>query len=735
MATRWTACPAAWLRPNGVTSSYGYDAAGRLTSLTHSNAGGVLQSYGYTLDANGNRTGVTTLEGSESYTLDGLNRLTNVTYANGDSASYTYDANGNRTSQSANGATTNYTYDAAGQLLSDGTNSYTYDANGNLTNAGGDSFSWDWANRLVGANVDGVTAGYTYDALDVRTGATVDGAASSYLWDRLVANPQLVDDGEYGYLHGLGVMAQFAPDMVGAAGLPAGDADVTPFAHSLYLPLMAGGTASAADAGLVQAAQAAPGSQFLLGDGLGSIRGIADASGALTGSAAFGAFGDIRNQSGADSRFGYTGEYLAAETGLWHLRARDLDPSTGRFLSADTVQPNAPGTQGFNLYTYTANNPTTWVDPGGHSVLPQMLFSLENAGNELGGFALAIAKVFLYIACILDGQCREDLDSYAAILGQYSSEMPESYQWTIDKLLQVHDMVWPILPYVESGLYYTWYALNVALPYGLSAALGMIPVVGDIYDAVTAILGYDPITGETLSDWERGLALAAALLPFIAASELRAANRAFDGLDDLAYLANRACSFDADTPVATGDGFVPIGDIEVGDHVLAWHESVEETGVYTVTAVWAHEDPVVVNLTIDGELIETTPEHPFLTTDGQWMAAGELAVGAELRSANGHVGVVDAVEFVTAPQLMYNMTVADAHTYAVGDGQWVVHNSCSVFVDGVNLSHIFEGEINNVGKAVGFHYAGGAWYIGKARINAITTVADANGVFRESERF
>ncbi|MEZ4658333.1 MAG: EndoU domain-containing protein [Caldilineaceae bacterium] len=79
---------------------------------------------------------------------------------------------------------------------------------------------------------------------------------------------------------------------------------------------------------------------------------------------------------------------------------------------------------------------------------------------------------------------------------------------------------------------------------------------------------------------------------------------------------------------------------------------------------------------------------------------------------------------------MYNMTVADAHTYAVGDGQWVVHNSCSVFVDGVNLSHIFEGEINKIGRAVGFHFAGGTWYVGKARIDAITAVADANGVFR-----
>ena len=57
-----------------------------------------------------------------------------------------------------------------------------------------------------------------------------------------------------------------------------------------------------------------------------------------------------------------------AATSLLHLRARDLNPGLGRFLSVDTVQPNAPGTQGFNLYAYVANNPTMWVDPSGHGL-------------------------------------------------------------------------------------------------------------------------------------------------------------------------------------------------------------------------------------------------------------------------------------------------------------------------------------------------------------------------------
>ncbi len=42
--------------PNGVTTSYGYDAAERQTSITHTLSSQTLAAYTYTLDANGNRT-------------------------------------------------------------------------------------------------------------------------------------------------------------------------------------------------------------------------------------------------------------------------------------------------------------------------------------------------------------------------------------------------------------------------------------------------------------------------------------------------------------------------------------------------------------------------------------------------------------------------------------------------------------------------------------------------------
>ena len=123
---------------------------------------------------------------------------------------------------------------------------------------------------------------------------------------------------------------------------------------------------------------------YPLTDALGSVRGVTDSSGTLTGTTDYDAFGAVRSQTGTSLALGYTGQLTDPSTGFIDLRARQLDPTLGRFLSADTVQPNAPGTQGYNLYAYTANNPTTWVDPSGHNAL---------AGTEFTGPMVAAAAM------------------------------------------------------------------------------------------------------------------------------------------------------------------------------------------------------------------------------------------------------------------------------------------------------------------------------------------------------
>ena len=132
---------------NGVTSSSTYDGAGRLDRIDHS-GGGVSGFFDYTLDADGNRVGLTSSAGNESYTINAINQLTAASYANGDTESFTYDPAGNRLTATLNGSSESYSYDAAGQLTSLDGVAYAYDGAGNRTAAGADSYSWDWAGRL-----------------------------------------------------------------------------------------------------------------------------------------------------------------------------------------------------------------------------------------------------------------------------------------------------------------------------------------------------------------------------------------------------------------------------------------------------------------------------------------------------------------------------------------------------------------------------------------------------------
>ncbi|MEM8532056.1 MAG: polymorphic toxin-type HINT domain-containing protein [Chloroflexota bacterium] len=96
---------------------------------------------------------------------------------------------------------------------------------------------------------------------------------------------------------------------------------------------------------------------------------------------------------------------------------------------------------------------------------------------------------------------------------------------------------------------------------------------------------------------------------------------------------------------------------------------------FSVTDVIVHTDPTQVHLLIDGELLETTPEHPFYTLERGWVDAGDLWVGAHIRKADGSYGMIQFLTVEREPQVMYNLTVDEAHTFFVGAQRWLVHNS------------------------------------------------------------
>jgi Pretoxin HINT domain len=139
-------------------------------------------------------------------------------------------------------------------------------------------------------------------------------------------------------------------------------------------------------------------------------------------------------------------------------------------------------------------------------------------------------------------------------------------------------------------------------------------------------------------------------------------------------------SFDEETLVQTDEGLKPIAEIEVGDKVLARNELTGQESYQTVTATMAewHDTTLTVNLwrAEGSEQIITTDEHPFFVVGKGFTPAAKLVLGDVIKLAGERLSVVGNLKRNFKGQLAYNLTVANDHTYFVGQSRAWVHNEC-----------------------------------------------------------
>ena len=103
---------------------------------------------------------------------------------------------------------------------------------------------------------------------------------------------------------------------------------------------------------------------YLIADALDSVRGVVSASGALSASTSYDAWGNPETLGGLTSYtpFGFAGGYTDP-SGLIYLVNRYYDPSTGAFVSVD---PDIAASQ--EPYSYAAGDPVNARDPNGDIV-------------------------------------------------------------------------------------------------------------------------------------------------------------------------------------------------------------------------------------------------------------------------------------------------------------------------------------------------------------------------------
>jgi RHS repeat-associated protein len=367
-------------RPDNRAASYGYDAVGRLTSMTDSNG----FTIGYAYDAAGNLTTLT-YPGNKvvSYTYDKLNRIKTVTinwlsnqtatYADYDAAgrlpgytnfngtltaygydnasrltsisnkksdnttvisdyAFTLDNNGNRTNtvqneqyvHAVNEGSATYTYNTRkNRMTAVNSTDYTYDDEGQLATGGSTAYTFDYEHRLK--TIGGTSNQFFYDGLGNRLKAIRSGVTTKYIYDaagRLLAEADGSGVITRYYIYGNGLLAAVTP------------------ANSVYCYHF---------------------------NGVGSTVAITGSTQAVVNKYAYDPFGNIASQSETvmtAQPFKYVGQYgvMTESNGFYYMKARYYDPTVGRFISEDPIGFNGGDT---NLMAYVGNNPVTGIDPEG----------------------------------------------------------------------------------------------------------------------------------------------------------------------------------------------------------------------------------------------------------------------------------------------------------------------------------------------------------------------------------
>ena len=136
--------------------------------------------------------------------------------------------------------------------------------------------------------------------------------------------------------------------------------------------------------------------------------------------------------------------------------------------------------------------------------------------------------------------------------------------------------------------------------------------------------------------------------------------------------------FVAGTTVLTTLGKKAIETIQVGDIIPCVDHITGETAEKKVVTTTVNKVNRLIELDVDGEIIQCTETHPFQVKGRGWVDACNLNPGDIVYTKDWNTATVKSVNLLELdePVEVYNFEVEDCHTYFVGELGVLVHNAC-----------------------------------------------------------
>ena len=588
---------------NGIVVTYEYDKLNRLVREKAIDKNGApVVEYTYTLGAAGERLKVEETGRTVEYEYDEAYRLTKETVTDGSGTTvteYTYDKNSNRLTKTVDGAVTSYAYNELNQLVSETGISYEYDLNGNLVK------------KTEGKQ----TTTYTYNAqnrlirVTVQSGQQVN--VEEYRYD--YAGNRIAKVTELGTIN-------YLVDTNGALSQVLAEYDEN---GSLKTHYTRGEELISQERNGVKS--------YYLYDGFDSVRMLTDDEGNVTDTYTFDAFGNLTDSTGdTENSYLYRGEQFDSFTGLYYLRARYMNPSTGTFITMDEYAGSVFEPVSLHKYLYANANPVMFSDPSGYTSLSEM-----NVTSSI------ISKL------------------HSVLVPNFSNVMKwiNFFSGFFDTLNQISQMLQngatlaDIADTMLRGLMSSFLLNNMCMIKGIGPIISKFLIVYGFYVQFDAL-------EEAI---EEGDILSSILISLQLVTDT--------------YALGDSC-FTGDTLVAVEGGQKRIDEIEIGDKVWAYNIETGETELKAVTKVYVHSVDEILHLYTDEGTIDTTTNHPFYVIGEGWVAAGDLEVGDEVYNLDGTTSIIlgSEIEVLDEPVLVYNLEVEDLHSYFVGCVPCLVHN-------------------------------------------------------------